>query len=212
MPETAWWCLLKHLFCVTGIIHLVYRNFWTGFGILSVYSFLFIFFNQLFEILCNIKNSKTSLILMLFINAGNLVILWQHIKPTLSLQIYCWIIQCILSVVRQEVTREFLFSFLSIISITCVLMSWTVWTLAVSYRTCSPSITFLECLIYYYFSGGEYVSPEVSSYKGKNNSKILPVEMCGCKLHYWRFVLCYDSSLPFCLKINPYVMRLICDV
>lgn len=57
------------------------------------------------------------------------------------------------------------------------------WTLAVSYQTCSPSILVLECLIYSYFSGGEYVSPEVSSYKEKNYSKILPVEMCGCSLH-----------------------------
>lgn len=81
--------------------------------------------------------------------------------------------------------------------------------LAVSYQTCSQSILVLACLIYYYFSGGEYMSPEVGSYKKKNYSKILPVEMCGCNLHYWRFVLCYDRSFPFCLKRNPYVMRLI---
>lgn len=56
------------------------------------------------------------------------------------------------------------------------------------------------------------MSPEVSSYKEiKNYSKILPVEVCGCNQHYWRFALCYDRSFPFCLKRNPYVMKLICS-
>lgn len=58
----------------------------------------------------------------------------------------------------EEVMRDLLFSFVSVISITYRLMSWAKWTFAVSYPTCSPSILVLRCLIYYYFSGGEYVN------------------------------------------------------
>lgn len=60
---------------------------------------------------------------MLLINAGNLVVLLQDIKPVLSLQIYYWIKLHVLIVVGEEVTRDLLFSFLTVISITYLLMS-----------------------------------------------------------------------------------------
>lgn len=59
--------------------------------------------------------------------------------------------------------RDLLFSFLSVISATYLLMSWTKWTFAVSYPTCSSSILVLQCLIYYYIFVGEYVNPKVRS-------------------------------------------------
>lgn len=58
--------------------------------------------------------------------------------------------------------RDLLFSFLAVLSLAHQEVSDTKWALAVSYPTCSPSILVLQCLIYYSFSGGEYVNPEVN--------------------------------------------------
>lgn len=63
-------------------------------GFHQVTVFLYLFLKELFEILCSVKNRKIRkiyLTLMLLINAGDLVILLQDIKPLLSLQIYYWI-------------------------------------------------------------------------------------------------------------------------